>query len=37
MKSYKSYTPCTEKNKFIKSMQQYNEFNKVMRQNRYYI
>ena len=37
MKSDKSYVLCIEKKKLLKSIQQYNEFNKVTEQNGYYI
>ena len=33
----KSYISCIEKKKLLKSIQQYNEFNKVIKQNGYYI
>ena len=37
MKSDKSYIPCIEQKKLLRSIQQYNEFNKVIKQNGYYI
>ena len=37
MKSGKLYIPLIEKKKLLKSIQQYDEFNKVIKQNEYYI
>ena len=37
MKSDKLYILCIEKKKLLKSIQQENEFNKVIKQNGYYI
>ena len=36
-KSNKSYIICIKKKKLLKSIQQYNELNKVMKQNGFYI
>ena len=35
MKSDKPFILCTEKKKLLKNMQQYNEFNKVIKQDGY--
>ena len=37
MKSNKSYILCIEKKKLVKMYTQYNEFNKAIKQNGYYI
>ena len=37
MKSDKLYILCIEQKKLLKSVQQFNEFNKVIKKNEYYI
>ena len=37
MKLHKLWTLCIKQQKLLKSIQQYNEFNKVIKQNGYYI
>ena len=36
-KSYKSYVLCISKRSYWKSMQQYNEYDKAIKQNRHHI